>query len=277
MAQIAFVSDAEGEAGKWGPARATALYSARLDGSGVRRLTYNPSGAFDPAMLPDGRMLMSAWRTRNAASGRGRIDLFGINIDGTDYAAFSGDQGLRFERIALRHGEPRGRVRGFRYGLRRRSRTTGGHQPAPEPALLAARDVAAGQRLSPAPLADGTLLVARKPVASGGTYGIWRLDPATRKLEPVFDSPENHELQPQALEARALPDGRSVVDETQPWAKLYGLKVYESDLDQRPGHAGWSNGYGSSKACRARPERSRPCSTNGSSVSSISTRMAPSM
>ena len=100
MAQIAFVSDAEGEAGEWGPARATALYSARLDGSGVRRLTYNPSGAFDPAMLPDGRMLHSAWRTRNAASGRGRIDLFGINIDGTDYAAFSGARGGASKQMA---------------------------------------------------------------------------------------------------------------------------------------------------------------------------------
>ena len=41
-------------------------------------------------------------------------------------------------------------------------------------------------------------------------------------------------MQAQALEVRPVPDGRSsVVDEKEPWAKLYGLNIYESDLDSR--------------------------------------------
>jgi hypothetical protein len=91
-----------------------------------------------------------------------------------------------------------------------------------------------GAFLTPAPLPDGTVLVARKPAGAKGTYGIWRLDPVTRKLEPVFDTPGNDEWQAQVLAPHATPDGRSsVVDEKEPWAKLYCLNVYESDLDAR--------------------------------------------
>ena len=92
-----------------------------------------------------------------------------------------------------------------------------------------------GAFLSPAPLRGwhacwwlASRLHAAAPTGSGG----WTRRRASSS--PSSTTPENHELQPQALEARALPDGRSsVVDEKQPWAKLYCLNVYESDLDQR--------------------------------------------
>jgi hypothetical protein len=58
-------------------------------------------------------------------------------------------------------------------------------------------------------------------------------------MKPVFDSPDAHDIQPQAVEPRAMPDGRSsVVDEKQSWGKLYCLSIYESDLDARAWPAG---------------------------------------
>ncbi|HVX67926.1 MAG TPA: hypothetical protein VHA11_15040, partial [Bryobacteraceae bacterium] len=234
MAQIAFVSDVDAESGEWGAARPASLYSARVDGSGVRRLTYNPSGVFDPAMLPDGRMLFSAWRTRTA--GRpGAVDLFGVNIDGTDFAAFSGVQGRRTKRMPC--------VTARREVIFVDHDAAGPDGAGPLASISLQRNLhswrpltlpADGAFLTPAPLPDGAVLVARKPAHGNGTYGIWQLDPATRKLEPVFDTPGNDEWQAQALAPRDVPDGRSsVVDEKQPWAKLYCLNIYESDLDAR--------------------------------------------
>ena len=137
MPQIAFVSNAPAEYGEYGAAPATALYSARLDGSKVRRLTYNPSGAFDPTMLPDGRMLFSAWRSPGPGPvARARVELLGINIDGSDYAAFSGAQGSRMKLMACVTARRQVVFVGHRPTRRRRRRPAGDNRSAPEPAFL---------------------------------------------------------------------------------------------------------------------------------------------
>lgn len=234
MPQIAFVSDAPSESGEHGPAPATAIYSARLDGSGVRRLTYNPSGAFDPTMLPDGRILFSAWQGADPGRApRGRIALLGINIDGTDYAAFSGAQGRRVQLMAC--------VTSRRQVVFVDADSTADDGAGPLATIDLRRNLhsyrrltppAEGAFLSPSPLPDGAVLVARRPAGGPGTYGIYRLDPATHKLGLVFDAADSHDVQPQALVPREVPDGRSsVVDEKQDWARLYCLNLKETDID----------------------------------------------
>jgi hypothetical protein len=207
MPQIAFV-------------HGDAVYSARLDGSGVRRLTYNPYGAFDPAMLPDGRMLFSGGM-------RERVELLAVNIDGTDYATFSGGQGSRTKRMAC--------VTAKRLVLFVEGENEGG----PLAVIDLRRNLHSYRRLalppgylyhSPSAAPDGAALVSRRP-AKGGAYAIFHLDPETGQLDPVFSSPGKHAIEAQALAPRAVPDGRSsVVDEKQAWAKLYCLSLYESDL-----------------------------------------------
>ena len=241
MPQIAFVSDSAASLSEYGAVRATAVYSARMDGSGVRRLTYSPSGEFDPTMLPDGRMLFSGWERHDLSNGlRGRIELLATNIDGTDYATFSGGQGSRVKHMAC-------------VTARRLVLFVEGNASAPDGAgslavISLRRNLHSYRPLalppvylyhSPSPLPDGTVLVSRRPAAGGGTHGIFRLDPETGKLDPVFDSPDMHDIQAQALVPRALPDGRSsVVDEKQAWSKLYCLNLHESDLGSRL----WPNG-----------------------------------
>jgi hypothetical protein len=235
MPQIAFISDAPGVLAECGAARATAVYSARMDGSGVRRLTYNPSGAFDPAMLPDGRMLFSGWERHDLSHGMsGRIELLATNIDGTDYTTFSGGQGRRIKQMACVT------AKGLVVFVEADAAAWDG---AGSLAVIGLRrNLHSYRRLSlpaaylyhsPSPLPDGTVLVSRRP-AGGGTHGIFRLDLKTGELETVFDALEMHAIQAQALVPRAVPDGRSsVVDEKQTWAKLYCLNVYATDLSAR--------------------------------------------
>jgi hypothetical protein len=93
--QITFVSTAAGELNEHGALPSTSLYSCRLDGSAVQRLTYNPSADLDPAVLPDGRLVFSSWQRSTLGHGiRGRISLFAAHTDGLDYALFSGAEGL---------------------------------------------------------------------------------------------------------------------------------------------------------------------------------------
>jgi Tol biopolymer transport system component len=89
---LTFVGSEEGVANECGLGTATSLFSCKLDGSAVRRLTFNLSSDMDPFIMPDGRLLFAGWqRSRLDRGPAGRIALFGINIDGADHAAFCTD------------------------------------------------------------------------------------------------------------------------------------------------------------------------------------------
>ena len=225
--QTAFVRhDADGS---------SALYSCRLDGSEVRRLTFNPYGDTDPSMLPDGRILFAGWQRGRLEPGHEvRLALFGINLDGTDYAVFSADERARMKRmpcittdrqvVFVEPANPGWDGEGMLGGVTLRRNLHSYRK------LTA---VVQGLFHSPSPLHGGEILVARR--ASGaGTHGIWRFHPATKRMLPVFDDPKRHEVQPKLLYPREEPDGRSsVVDEKEPNGRLYCLSVYTTDLPNR--------------------------------------------
>ena len=97
---VAFVGAIAGETNEYGTGANTSLYSCKLDGSGLRRLTYNLSNDFDPYVLPDGRMIFAAWQRASLDRGpQGRVALLGVNLDGTDPQVFSGDEGLRVKQM----------------------------------------------------------------------------------------------------------------------------------------------------------------------------------
>jgi hypothetical protein len=204
------------------------LYSCRLDGSGLRRLTYNPHGDRDPAMLPDGRMLFSSAQ-------RDRVALFGVNIDGTDYAIFSGDEGKRTKRTPQ---VTRDRLVVFVESIAEKGDEAGTLATV---SLLrnlhsyrALTQPSDGLFYSPSGLPNGEILVSWRPANGAGTYGIYRLDPATRRTSLLYDDPKRDDVQASLLEPRATPDGRSsVVDETDPTGKLYCLSAFTSDLAKR--------------------------------------------
>jgi hypothetical protein len=55
--QLTFVGSERGALNEYGITTATNLYSCKLDGSAVRRLTFNLSSDMDPFIMPDGRLL----------------------------------------------------------------------------------------------------------------------------------------------------------------------------------------------------------------------------
>lgn len=231
--QLAFVSDAAGEMNEYGPVAATNLYSMRFDGSGLRRLTYAVSSSYDPFQMQDGRILFSNWQRSNLDNGpRGRIDLFGIGLDGTDYAAFSGMQGRRIKHMACI--TPNGLVvfvesdrvpwdGAGQLGIISLRRNLHSYESVP------AGD---GELFhSPSPLPDGTILVSMRPANGASSHSLYRMDLTTGRRTLVFEDANYHNIQAVALVPRTEPDGHSsVVEDDQNWSKLYCLNVYDNDL-----------------------------------------------
>ncbi len=233
--QLTFVGNAAGGLNEYGNTVATDLYSCKLDGSGVRRLTYNLSSDMDPYLMSDGRLLYASWQRRTLMRGQlGRVGLFGVNIDGADHALFAADQGRRIKHMpcATRGGlvvfveadtvdfDGAGSLASVRL---RRPRYS--YRP-----LTSESD---GLFHSPSPLPDGSLLVSRRPGDGSATHGVYRFDPTNGKLAPLFDDPRYHDIQAQVVAPRLEPDGRSsVVTEKDPHGRLYCLNVYLSDLER---------------------------------------------
>lgn len=233
--QITFVSDAAGTINECSPARATHLYSCRLDGSSVRRLTHNLSSDFDPFIMFDGRLVYASWQRHSSSAGAwGCVGLLGINLDGTDLALYAGGRSRRIRHMpcATTDGllvfveadavpwDGSGQLAGVT--IRR--------------PLLSYRPITQSPESlfhSPSPLPDGAILVSRRSAGGTDTHGVYRLDPESGKIEPVFDDPKYHDIQARLVAPRREPDGRSsVVTERDPHGKFYCLNAYISDLEK---------------------------------------------
>lgn len=236
--QLMFASDASAALNEYGAGAGLHLYSAKLDGTSLRRLTFNLSDDFDPAMLPDGSVVYAAWQRMDLQEGfRGRVELFAVQIDGQELMLYARGGGSRVQHMPC--VTPRGDVifveadevgwdGAGKLGLVGRRRPLYSYRPVPaDPHFL---------YHSPAPLSDGTILVARRPAGGTGTHGLCLLDPETGRAQEIFDAPEYHDIHPRAVAPRPEPDGRStVVDETKySTGKFYCLDVGISDPDIQP-------------------------------------------
>jgi len=234
--QLTFVSSEEDVLNECGVGPATSLYSCKLDGSAVRRLTFNLSSDLDPFIMPDGRLLFAGWQRARLNRGQlGRVVLFGINIDGTDFAAFCTDEGRRIKHM------PCVTAKGLVVFVEADSVPWDGsgrlacvtvRRP-----LHSYRPITSdsdGLFQSPSPLPDSTILVSRRSADGKDTHGVYRLNPNSGQSELIFDSLDYHDIQAKAVYPRGEPDGRSsVVTEDDPNGKLYCLNVYISDLENR--------------------------------------------
>jgi len=202
--QITFVSSEIGVLNDFGLGKATNLYSCNLDGTTVRRLTYNLSSDTDPWIMPDGRILFASRQGSTVEHGHcGRISLFGINIDGTDYAEFCTDQGKRMKHMpcvttkglaVFVEADRLAPAGSGSLGCVKLRRPLHSYRPITEEAD--------GLFHSPSPLPDGSILVSRRAADGSNTYGIYRLDPSTGERELLFDDTDYHDIQAKMVYSR---------------------------------------------------------------------------
>jgi len=233
--QLTFVGIEKGTSDEYGAGMTTNLYSCKLDGSEVRRLTFNLSDNMDPFIMSDGRLLFaSKHRSALIPEIPGRISLFGINIDGTDYALFHADKGKHIKRM------PCTTTKGLAVYIETdKLRWDGAGSIG---STLLRRPLHSYQQItresdglfhSPSALADGRILVSRRSPDDTDTHGVYCLDPSSGKLEKIFDNPDYHDIQAKMVYPCPEPDGRSsVVTEKDPNGKFYCIDVYISDLEK---------------------------------------------
>jgi len=211
----------------------TNLYSCKLDCSAVRRLTFNLSDNMDPFIMYDGRLLFAGRHRSTLNPGHaGRVSLFGINIDGADYALFHAGKGKNVKLMPCT--TIKGLVVYIEADKLRWDRAGSIGSALIRRPLHSYRQITTesdGLFHSPSALADGRILVSRRSPDDSDTHGVYRLDPADGKIEKIFDSSDYHDIQAKIISPRPEPDGRSsVVSEKDPNGKLYCIDVYISDL-----------------------------------------------
>ncbi len=231
--QITFVSDRSRVWNECGSAPLTNLYSCKLDGSGLRQLTFNLSNDADPSLLGDGRLIFTSWQRCTLERGRlGYARVFAVNLDGTDYALFAEDRGKPCKRM------PCATTKGMVVFVE--SNTESGDGGGILASVTVRRPLRSyrpitqdsdGRFRCPAPLPDGRVLVCRQAADGKGVYGVCRLDPVSGACETVFRDPRFHTVEARLVCPRAEPDGRSSnVREEDASGKFYCLDVYCSDL-----------------------------------------------
>ena len=231
--QLSFIGTGANWQSEDGSGPVWSLYSVRPDGSGLRRLTYNPAVDADPVMNEDGRILYSTWQRHTLAWGaNGRAAIFGVNLDGSDVAVFAADEGRPIKRMPCVTPSrrvvfvesdgltPDGAGNLASVNLRRNLHS---YQELTRPG--------AGLYLTPTVLGDDEVLVSMRPAQGAGLYAIYRFDLKTNQGAKVYGDAQRHAVQAQAVAARTMPVGRSsVVDEKEPTGKLFCLSAYTTDL-----------------------------------------------
>jgi len=221
--RIVFVSDRAGYLEEYHEERTETLWIMRADGKDVRQLTFNPGTVFDPTVLADGRILFSLWDTfmlNLPPADKHETYLMTIRPDGTDEGHFFGAREHPFfnrERhsgVALTQAgqmpdgtilvqtEMGPSILDVRRGLDARdslwpifpcttSLQLGGatHRVHLSPT---------GSRTTPYPLPDGRILLAAT-LPGARDLGIYMADPATRRMELVFNDPETAEFDPRPI------------------------------------------------------------------------------
>jgi hypothetical protein len=222
------------EAGRVG---VSSLYNIKLDGTELRRLTFNPNHNFDPFQTWDGRVLYSAERYRNQPGEKGgRVGLYAIHVEGADMELYGGELGQRVQQMPC--VTPGGLVVFV-------ESNQGTWDGAGQLACLGERRPHVTYRqltkdssqlyLYPSPLRDNVILVSRRSIKRQGTCGVYRFDVDSSSCELVFDSPDYHDLQAMALLPRRSPDGHSTaVDTKVDTGIFYGLNCYDADQSMAP-------------------------------------------
>jgi len=220
---VAAAADAPSSAGP------SVLHASRLDGSRVRRITYNFHGATDPLLLTDGRLLYASGRPPEAGGGTA---WFTVHTDGTDVFVFADAhaspaiRGMACEtdggEVVYVESTAPDRRGGGRLVAVDRTRSLHSRRVIAE--------AGAGSYHSPSALAGGGLLVSHRG-ADEATYGVHVFDPGSgTRIRRVFDSPAWDDVHAIAVRPRPVRAGRSsVVDESVDFGFLYCLDTHRTD------------------------------------------------
>lgn len=213
-----------------------ALYTVGLDGSRLRRITFNLFGSFDPVLISDGRLVFATGLAGTSGEAALRVRETGLMTVFPD--------GVGLFPFAAMHDAP-----AFRFGLRPLGRDrvafiesgTDGDKIITVPrarSLVKRTELATEVGTSVAslwPMKDQRLLLSAR-ARDAATFDLFLAEADTSgQWAPVIVTEGWHELDPVVVEPRPMPAGRSsVVRDELDEGELYGLDVYLADGSVSP-------------------------------------------
>lgn len=215
-----------------GRVAATSLYSIKLAGGDLRRLTYNPNNNLDPFQMWDGRVIYAAEQyAHEPSTTAGRLGLFALHIEGADMEAYGGELGHRVQQMPCATGGGMVLFVESETGAPEGSgQLAWVEQRRPHVTYQAMKPDPAHRYAYPSPLQNNEVLVAQRGTGEQSRWGIVRFDADTGSIKRVFSSQDRHTLQAVAVRSRPQPDGHSTVVTTgDNFGTLYGLDCYTSD------------------------------------------------
>jgi hypothetical protein len=201
------------------------LEEARRTKVAPQQITFVEGSVSNPVVAPDGRVL---FLFRGGAGAAARV--FGVNLDGTDYALFAGDAGTDLRSIAVWGEEALALVAAAEEDSTAAGRLGSLSLLNPRHSFAWLAGTATQRVHSVSGEFAGTVLISAQ---TKGRYAIARvnsegLNSEGAAMTTVLQEAGFDLLQPQWVKPRKLPDGRgSVVDLTVDWALLYCLNAYE--------------------------------------------------
>jgi hypothetical protein len=210
----------------------SSLYNIKLDGTELRRLTFNPDRNIDPFQMWDGRVIYAAERHPNEpGSAEGRVGLYAIHMEGADMESYDGDLGSRIQQM------PCATAGGLVIFVESNQPSWDGagqlacvDERRPHVTYRALTKDTGNVFLYPSPLRGNQVLVSRRPATGGGNFGVYCFDADRGQCDLVFDSPDFHDVQAVLVKPRSRPDGHStVVTTADDFGTFYGLNCYTTD------------------------------------------------
>jgi hypothetical protein len=211
--QVAFVAG--------GQLHTLPLNEARRTKVAPQQITSVKGEISDPLVAPDGRVLFLL-RERAGAPAR----VFGVNLDGTDFALFYAESEMDLQGLAVWGQETLALV-----AAAGKEKAAGGRLGSlslmnPQHSFAWAAGAAAQQVHSVSGESAGGVLLSAH---TNRRFAIERVDPGSGVTSPLQQDRAFDLLQPKWVQPRPLPDGRgSVVDPAVDWALLYCLNAYEA-------------------------------------------------
>lgn len=216
--RIVFVSDRAGYLEEYHEERTESLWIMNGDGTGIRRLTFNPGTTFEPTVLHDGRILFSFWDVfmlNIPGLDKHETYLMTVRPDGTGESHFFGVRQYRFFDRERHSGfafnqateMPDGRILGITEmgpSILDPSRGTD-VADAVFPVFPGCTTIQfggathrvhlspIGSRSTPYALPDGRFLLSAT-LPGARDLGIYVCDPTTRDMELIYDAPEMSEF-----------------------------------------------------------------------------------
>lgn len=214
----------------------SSLYNIKLDGTEMRRLTYNPNNNFSPFQMWDGRVIYAAEQHPTEPGENYGVRLFAIHIEGADVELYAGERGRQFKDM------PCATARGLVVFVESDKPSRGGggqlacvHESRPHYTYRKLTDDPDHVYLYPYPLQDDVMLVSRRSTDGKSTAGIFAFDAGKLTCRQIFDSPDHDDLQARPLRPRKSPDGHStVVDTRAQTGVFYGMNSYIANDMMQP-------------------------------------------